>query len=180
MDHMQLVINAMLYEQKKFTPNHYDFSIAAEKQLIISKMKSVKDRDFRAIKRLMEMTGKFFKIRENVYRDLRYPDTIIVMKAVQSKIKPEFFDKLKTDFPHSQMTILTLNTSNDITSITHDGYLITLCFGDTALDYLFGNSAGEIKARMKKSTDDYILSLTKELLSTFNEENERCQSELSN
>ena len=175
---MQLVINSILHEPKKFTANHYDFSITAEKQLILQKMKSIKDRNFKVVKKLMEMSGNFLKIKVNAYRDMRHPDSVVIVKPQQTKIKEDLLDRITSDYPSSPMTILILNTSDDTTTITHNGYIITLHYGDNALNHLFDTFAGEIKTIMKKNTDDYLLSLTREFLSTFNEENEN--NKLSN
>lgn len=67
MDVTTLLIDATLREERGFTPNHHNPNISAPSQLTLSKMKTIDDRIFKTIKRLLDISGQFLKVKGNCY-----------------------------------------------------------------------------------------------------------------
>ena len=80
MDDMSgLVIDSVFAESGKFSPNHYNVVISPERQIILSKLRTLESRAFKAVKKIMEMSGHFLRIKENVYRDMRHTDVYSIV-----------------------------------------------------------------------------------------------------
>ena len=54
MDATTIVISTMIKEDRKFTPNNYDFFVSPLQQLTLSKLKTLESRAMRAVSKLIE------------------------------------------------------------------------------------------------------------------------------
>ena len=84
-------------------------------------------------------------------------------------MKEDTLEKLSSTFHNARITILTLNTSSETISTVHDGCEFKLIFGDDVYSYI-SDTPASLKEKLKVKTEDYILSLTNELLASFSEE----------
>ena len=167
MDATTIVISTMIKEDRKFTPNNYDFFVSPSQQLTLSKLKTVGSRSLRAVSKLIETSGNFLKLRENVYRDLRQERlSIVALKAKEPshRSKEVFLTQMQTLYPTSQFTLAVLHSSDEDANLICNGYQVRLVYGRLAFAFLFGDKAPDIIPKIQQEVREYFKGLGKEIL----------------
>ena len=160
MDVTECLIDAVMKETRQYNPNHYNICLAPEIQATISKLKSIDERAFKCLKKLVEVSGHFFRIKENLYRDLRIENTVVFLRCKPTKLRQEKLEELQEAYPTMQIKVLTFNTSSDTTTIPlKDGGTVELFSGEDAEKFLFGDEAGHIRAKLRAGSDKFLQSL---------------------
>ena len=160
MDVTECLIDAVMNETQQFNPNHYNICLPPEIQTTISKLKSIDERVFKCLKKLVEVSGHFFRLKENLYRDLRIENTVVFLRSKPTKLRQEKLEELQGSYPTMQIKVLTFNTSSDKTTIPiKDGGTIELFSGEDAEEYLFRTEASNIRVQLREGSEKYLQSL---------------------
>ena len=156
-------------ENRTFTPNNYNLFLTPLQQLTLSRLKTLDSRLLKAVGKLLETSGNFMKIKENLYRDFRQERPSIVAirpREISGNAKDSLIMKMKETYPTARFTLVILHSSDETTTLTYSGYQVEMIYGNSALTFLFGDNAGNIVLKMREEVKEYLQDMGREILSS--------------
>ena len=91
MDTTKYFIDAVLKEGTRTTANGYYHFITIPQQQLLNNLKNMDTIIFKILKKLVEINGGYYKVKNNVYRNIK-TDTIVILKNKDTRLSQPLLD----------------------------------------------------------------------------------------